>query len=356
MGEFLKLKPIELNRKIDEFSPFKLDVKLFNASHFWEIPNEELYPDEIREKIKEEISYLKVLITDFAKSDYSPKFFNQDRKQFSLYRSLALNLAKHENIIDALIYSNYYKNSHSSNNVHSLRIAQTMIFLEHLEYGEIPHSVLRIKKFEISHKIYTAIKAGTWPYYNTWNKFLEGLYGKDWIGLVSFLEKFPFEKLIEKLPYLDIHISREGKSVSKNFLKELKQRNSKETIRNLYKACQLGFYEKNGIYSWHELLYWCQTFPSLKIQFDRWDLGWKSRFNCRFHDYFLSEAFSIRYLSRKGLEIIAQDLYNFACYYGRYPTQFDFPFVLCLLDANAWQKYGIFSWENLVEYSQKLKV
>jgi len=149
---------------------------------------------------------------------------------------------------------------------------------------------------------------------------------------------------------------RERRYVSKNFLRELKERNSKEIIRDLYKACQLGFYEKDGIYSWHELLYWCQTFPSLKLQFNTWDLGWKSKFNCRFHDYPLSDAFSIRYSSRKGLEIIAQDLSNFICHFGRYPTQFDFPFVLSLLDKKAWQIYRIFSWENLVEYSGKLKV
>lgn len=254
MRETLKLKPIELNRRIDEFSPYRFDVKVFNVSHFWEIPNEEFYPDEIKEKIKEEIRYLKVLITDFAKSDYSPKFFNQDRKQFILYRTLALELAKHENIVDALIYSNYYKNSPSSNNIHSLKIAQIMVFLEHLKYGEIPHSVYRIKKFEVSWKIYRAIKAGTWINYYTWNKFLEGLYGKDWFGLVNFLKKFPLEELIKKLPYLDPHMRSECRHVSKNFLKELKERNSKETIRNLYNACQLGFYKKDGIFSLEDLI------------------------------------------------------------------------------------------------------
>ena len=356
MEGFLKLKPMELNRRINEFSPLKIDVKLFSASHLWEIPNEDLYPDEILERIKEEIRYLKALITDFARSDYSPKFFNRDMKQFSLYRTLALELAEHENIVDALIYSNYYKNSPSSENIHSFKIAQIMVFLEHLKYREIPHSVLRIKKFEVSYRIYRAIKAGTWSRYNTWNKFLEGLYGKNWFELVRFLEEFPFEKLIKELPYLDNHLTRESRFVSSNFLRELKEKNSKEIIRNLYDACQLGFYEKDGIYSWHELLYWCQNLPSLKLQFNKWDLGWNNKFNCRFHDFFLSDAFSIRYSSRKGLEIIAQDLYNFTCHFGRYPTQFDFPFVLSLLDMCRWEKYSIFSWEHLVEYSRKLKV
>ena len=252
MKESLKLKRLELDHRIDEFSPLKLDVKLLDVSHLWEIPHEELFPDEIKEKTKEEINYLKVLITEFVRSDYSPMFCNQSRRQFSFYRSLAKNLAKHENIIYALIFSN--TKTHLSKLVHGFKIAQILVFLEHLKYGEIPHSISKLKKFDISYKIYAALKAGTWTQCNTWNKFLEGLYGEDWFGLVSFLQKFRFEELIKRLPYLDPHRRSELRYVSKNFSKEIKERNSKETIRNLYNACQLGFYEKDGIFSWENLI------------------------------------------------------------------------------------------------------
>ena len=70
----------------------------------------------------------------------------------------------------------------------------------------------------------------------------------------------------------------------------------------------------------------------------------------------LPEVFSERFSSRKGLEIVAQDLHNFEIYLERCPTQFDFPFVLNLLDSRIWQKYGISSWEDLVEYSSRLKI
>lgn len=351
MVEFLKLDPIQLNRKINEFSPFKLDNKIFSASHLWEIPNEELYPDEI----KEEISNLKVLITEFIHSGYSPEFCSQNMRQFKIFRKLALDLARHENIIDALIYSKYWLNS---GHWHALgiKIAKILIFAENLKHGEIPITESRAKKFEMCRKILAVIKAGTWERYTTWDKFLKSLYGKNWKELAKFLKEFPFERLIKQLPYLDFQEPGKHRFISHNFLREFSKKNTVETIRNLYYACQMGFYETNGIFSWHELLYWCQTFPPLRIQFGFCDLGWRSKFYSQFRDYLLPDGFSMRYSSQKGLQIIAQDLYDFNCYFGRCPTQFDFPFVLDILDTAAWRKYGIFSWENLIEYSLKLKV
>lgn len=351
MIEFIKSEPIRLNRKINEFSPLNLDNKLFSASHLWEIPNEELYPDEI----KEEISNLKVLITNFIHSGYSPEFCKQNMRQFKIFRKLALDLARHENIIDALICSKYWIDSDHWI-VLGKQIAKILIVAENLKHGEIPLTESRAKNFKMCRKILTVIKAGTWKHYATWDKFLKSLYGNNWKELAKFLKEFPFEKLISRLPYLDIYDSNERDYISHNFLSEFCKKNTAKTIRNLYYACQMGFYETNGILSWHEFLYWCQTFPPLQTQFDSWDLGWKSEFNTQFKDFFLPDAFSMRFSSRKGLEIIAQDLYNFNNYFGRYPTQFDFPFVLNILDTEAWRKYGMFSWEDVIEYSLKLKV
>ena len=106
MVELQRLEPLLLNRKINEFSPLSLDSKIFSASSLWEIPNEELYPDEI----KEEINELKVLMTGFIQSGYSPEFCKHNKREFKSFRQLALNLARHENIIDAIIYSKYWIN------------------------------------------------------------------------------------------------------------------------------------------------------------------------------------------------------------------------------------------------------
>lgn len=351
MVEFQKLEPIQLNRKINEFSPLKLNSKIFSASHLWEIPNEELYPDEI----KDEIKGLKTLITGFIQSGYSPEFCNQNMRKFKMFRKLALNLARHENIIDAIIYSKYWINS-SHWRYLGIEIARILVFAENIEHGEIPTTESRARKFEMCRKILTAIKSGTWRRYGSWNEFLRGLYGENWKRMAKFIKEFPFEKLIKQLPYLDFHEPDEHESASQNFLREFSKKNTAETIKDLYYTCQMGFYEKNGIYSWHELLYWCQTFSPLQDQFYFWKLDWNDKFHAQFIDSFLPVAFSKRYSSRKGLEIVAQDLYNFKMYLDRNPTQFDFPFVLNILDAREWRKYGISSWESLVEYSLKLKL
>jgi len=351
MVEFQKLEPIQLNRKINEFSPLNLDNKIFGDSRLWEIPNEELYPDEI----KEEINNLKVLMTGFIQSGYSPEFCNRNMREFISFRKLALNLARHENIIDALIHSKYWiKSVHWS--YLGKEIAQILIYAENIKHGEIPATESRAKNFEMCRKILTAIKSGTWREYASWDEFLQNLYGENWKGLSKFLNQFPFEKLIDQLPYLDLHEPNENEHVSQNFLTELKRKNSVETIKNLYHACQMGFYEKNDILSWHELLYWCQTCPSLQDQFNSWSLDWNDNFHARFIDKSLPAGFSKRFSSRRGLEIIAQDIFNFKIYFNRPPTQFDFPFVLNMLDARKWQEYGISSWESLVEYSSRLKI
>ncbi len=59
----------------------------------------------------------------------------------------------------------------------------------------------------------------------------------------------------------------------------------------------------------------------------------------------------MRFESRKGLEIVKRDLQLFYEYFGRVPTQFDFAYVMQLLDYNCWKKYDIMTWEDLIKYS-----
>lgn len=351
MVECRDLEPVLLNRKINEFSPLKLDNSVFSASHLWEIPNEELYPDDI----KREINRLKNLLSDFIKSGYSPEFCAQNLRRFKAFRKLALNLAKYENIIDAIIYSKYWTDSYHWRYL-GKAIARILVYSENLNNGEIPATQSRARKFEKCRKILTAVKSGALRGYATWGDFLESLYGKNWRGLATFIKKFPFKDLISRLPYLDHYKLEERVHTSSNFLKEVSKKNSVDTIKNLYHACQMGFYEKDGIYSWHELLYYCQTIPSLQDQFRFWDLDWNCKFHIQLKESSLPNSFFRRYSSRKGLEIVAQDLFHFKIYFERHPTQFDFPFVLNILDGGVWQRYGISTWEQLIKYSMKLRL
>ena len=84
------------------------------------------------------------------------------------------------------------------------------------------------------------------------------------------------ESIMEQVPYLENRIEKE----TQNFWKALRLNNSIETLTILHFLCQSGFYEKNGIYSWHDFIYNCVINDRLNDLEDyRFSFQWNNPIN-----------------------------------------------------------------------------
>ncbi|WP_371805559.1 hypothetical protein [Candidatus Lokiarchaeum ossiferum] len=55
-------------------------------------------------------------------------------------------------------------------------------------------------------------------------------------------------------------------------------------------------------------------------------------------------------MTRRGLEILAEDLCHFDQYFKRRPTQFDFPETMKTISKHKWSDFGINTWEEFMAY------
>ena len=114
----------------------------------------------------------------------------------------------------------------------------------------------------------------------------------------------------------------------------------------------------NGIYSWHEFLYLVMKdwfFKDLKER--RWAFSFNNPLNALFfrltkfsnsHFSYEKNGIQLRYMTRRGLEIISEDICRFEQYFKRGPTQFDFPEAMKILYMNKWSEFGINTWEEFM--------
>lgn len=339
------------NLKIREFIPSEKQFQSYNDTQIWEINGAHEFPDDIQTAINE----LKPLLIQFIQGGYSPEFAAKHMEDFKEFRNLALGLAKFGNIFDALINSKYYIKSRRFGRHLGLIIAKTLLFYEHSKNGIIPFIPSRIKKYKYSRKIYNTIIIGDCMVCSSWGNILEEIYGSEWDLLADFLQKYPFNILLTHFPYLETPPVKEEDDEYLGCWDLFLKYNSAETVRSLYYLIQMGFYKNDGIHSWYEFVLFMIEHPlinNFKVIFSCYD--WNEEINAIFWKISLPFGMRMYYQSKHGLDQVLHDLYSFSIHFSRSPTQFDFPFILTILQKKYWEKFGIYSWEQLIERSQKL--
>lgn len=334
------------DRRINNFNPIPETNDIFYDPHIWEIKNIDYFSDSI---IKE-IERLKTDLIEFIKGGYSPHIFKNYR--FKKLRKLALGLLKYDNIMDAIIETKYFSwNS-------GLEIAKILFCLENIEKGIIPIPEYKVKKSKVGRKILNVILRGDWKHYNNWNDFVSSVYGENWKSTAKFLEGWTIKQIFSQIPFLGENVDK----TESNFFNNLVNFNDEETIKNLYILCQNGFFEKDGIYSWHDFLFNCVNDEILNCKGNGFIFPWTHQINQLFLDYDLyyrrykkARGIYLRYQTRRGLEIIAQDIALFKDYFDRVPTQLDFPFAMVMLEEYEWIDYGVSTWEDLITYSKTIE-
>ncbi len=180
------------------------------------------------------------------------------------------------------------------------------------------------------------------------------------IEYISQLHLFSIT-LILNYTYSQLHLfSDESDSFRDNIWELFIESAGEDEIRNLYGLIQNGFYEEDGIYSWHEFLYSVMKdwfFKDLKER--RWAFSFNNPLNALFfrstrfsnsHFSYEKNGIQLRYMTRRGLEIITEDVCRFEQYFKRRPTQFDFPEAMKKLYMNKWSEFGINTWEEFMAY------
>jgi len=343
----MKTESVIMHRRLDEFVFPQEKASIFDDPDFWALTNSEFLSEEIMGQLQN----IRGLLIEFIKDGYSEEFCMKNNQYFPFFRRLALQISKHNNIIPAFIASKSWKSKFA------FEMAKGIILSEFKSNGNILTTISQIEKSKIARSILREINSGNWNRFdiNTWEDFLKELYGPNWYLMVEFLKLNASEHVVNHFPHYpqikenNQEVKRKKCIFRSNIWDEFCEFSGSENIIAIYLLCQNGFYENIGIYSWHDFLYNCiHQIETVRNERLTYGFYWNHQINQKLYQIDDNNIIH-RYQTLKGLEIVRKDLKLFYRYFGRSPTQFDFKFVLYLLDSDEWKSKGITSWEDLMK-------